>query len=344
MGHATSDRSGNKSSSKASKRVWRWFLNLLVKCVLNILFVTVADLSLKNTRRVARFFGRLAELFLSDIRRTIDANLAIAFPEMPQEERRALRRRNLNYLVEFGLDFLSMLKNPRWASSKFLLKALPPELDEPEQAVLWNLPHLGNWEVLAQQFPTMGHRAGAVVADFSLEVINKLIVRCRTLNGMELEPQQGGANGLRRMIEQGMHAGMLIDQNTSPRHGGRFIPFFGLPAATSRLAASVGRKYDCRIGIIACTKREDGKFEVSVRALPHRGAWYSDDDALTAELLRCDEDLIRNCPEQYLWLYKRWKYKPANGSEDLKAKYPFYATHDKFECSEEILESGKDND
>lgn len=330
------DFSSQSNGKKERHPFRRGLQNVLLTVVLRILFLTVAGRSLGFTRWLAGLLARLAALFLRGTCRTIEANLAVAFPELSRKERQALRQRNLRYLMETGLDILSMMKDNRWAKGKVV--GLPPESEVTgDKVILWNLPHFGNWEVLAQSFPLSGCRCAAVVAKFGLEVMDRLLSKCRRLYGLQLIPQDGASLGMKEALESGIHTGILIDQNTSPRHGGIFVPFFGLPAATSRLPASMARYMDCKIGIISCHKREDGKYEINYHFLPHTGAWYEDDLSLTCELLRCDEEIIRKHPEQYLWLYRRWRYRPANVTGELESRYPYYSAKSKAACAEEIL-------
>jgi lauroyl/myristoyl acyltransferase len=59
--------------------------------------------------------------------------------------------------------------------------------------------------------------------------------------------------------------------------------------------------------------------------LPKPVADYTDDLELTRDLLALHERLIRRFPEQYLWMYERWRYIPAATPPDERARYPFYA-------------------
>jgi hypothetical protein len=56
---------------------------------------------------------------------------------------------------------------------------------------------------------------------------------------------------------------------------------------------------------------------------------YADDREVIQELMHISEDFIRRYPEQYVWLYKRFRYIPQEASEELAARYPFYAARAK---------------
>ena len=42
-------------------------------------------------------------------------------------------------------------------------------------------------------------------------------------------------------------------------------------------------------------------------------------------LMDMSEEFIRKYPDQYLWFYRRFQYIPQGATDELKAKYPFYA-------------------
>ena len=60
---------------------------------------------------------------------------------------------------------------------------------------------------------------------------------------------------------------------------------------------------------------------------------------MTSDLVAANEKLIRQYPEQYLWIYQRWRYLPNNLTDEQKSRFPFYASHDKYACQDEMLEA-----
>jgi lauroyl/myristoyl acyltransferase len=299
------------------------FQDWLVRVVLWVLLHTLACHSLKTTRRLARFFGAVVGFLSPSTCRLIEANLAIAFPEMTKQERKELRKRNLAFFMEFGMDFLSMLKERDWSRSRVVQHEIPAECRG--KAVIWGLPHYGNWEVLSQHCCLQGFPAAAVVGDFNLPTLERIFSECRSRYGTKLIPYRGAARGMIAALHQGINIGILIDQNISPKHDGEFVEFFGLPAPVSLLPATLAIKENLPLGMIDCHKREDGIFEITWRNLPWNPQDFPDALSLTREILRQDEEIIREHPEQYLWCYKRWKYLPPDISPELREKFPYYS-------------------
>ncbi len=322
-------------SIPVNKRVRDIFLDLLLSCLL----FCFGGLSVKATRRFAKVSIFLARPLLSGRIRIIEANLKIAFPEKTSAQIRALRQKNLHFLVEFGLDFLQSLRYPRRFESRMRPFSFPDELKNCDQAGIFCSPHLGNWEMLIRFLPTFGRPFVLLAAKLSSPKLNRLLYQVRSSTGAEIVDAKGAARKVLQAIRDKKFVGLLNDQNISPRHGGIFVSFFGLPAATSRLPAALARRENTLLAAAACCKTKDGGFELLFQPLPKTTDQYKSDWELTAALIAANEKLIRRYPEQYLWLYQRWRYLPKNLSAEQKLRFPFYALHDKYDCQSEMLEA-----
>lgn len=327
--------SAKHKSTSLRKRLGEFVLDLVLSCML----FCFGGLSLRATRRIARISVFLARPFLGSLIRVIEANLKVAFPALDLAEIRALRTKNLQFMVEFGLDFLQALKHPGRLEAKMRPFFLPAELDMPGQAGVFCSPHLGNWEMLIHFLPSFGRPFVVVAAQFSSPKLNRLLNQARSSKGAEIISSAGAALKVRQAIHEKKFVGLLNDQNISPRHGGIFVRFFGLPAATSRLPAALARRENTLIAAAACCKTESGEFEMIYQPLPKTSDQYQSDWELTADLVAANEKLIRQYPEQYLWLYRRWRYLPNNLTEEQKNRFPFYALHGKYPCQSEMLDA-----
>ena len=325
----------NRKKIPLWKRLNDFVLDLLFSCILFFF----AGFSLQATRRFAKISVFLARPFLGSLIRVIEANLKVAFPEYSPAEIRSLRRKNLHFMVEFGLDFLQSLKYPKRMEARMRPFTLPKELQVPEQAGIFCTPHLGNWEMLVHFIPSFGRPFVLVATELRSPKLQRLMNQTRSSTGAEVIPSAGAAWKVHQALKDNKFVGMLIDQNISPRHGGIFVSFFGLPSATSRLPAAMARRENTMIATAACCKNADGEFEMIYQRLPKSANQYQSDWELTADLVAANEKLIRQFPEQYLWIYRRWRYLPSNLSEEQKKRFPFYALHNKYLCQNEMLET-----
>lgn len=293
----------------------------------------------------ARFFYYLTWLFLRAPRKVAAENLRQAFSGKTPAERKTLLKRNFVYLFELGLDWLHFFVHPERIEERLVrneelrahLKAnrpAPPEVP----GVIFCTPHLGNWELEAHVSFLCGNPGAVVVARFNSKLLNRLAERLRTAgDDTTIIPAEGAARGVLRALHEHRDIGILIDQNVSPKHGGIFLPFFGLPAPTSRLPAAIARRMKVPVYVVATVKRPDGNFEMEYAALPKPAPAYQSDAELTRDILAAFEVLIRRHPEQYLWLYRRWRYIPANAAPAQAAQFPSYAQQKRYSCPEEFL-------
>ncbi len=302
------------------------------------------NLSPASQRRWARLFLFLSRPLLRRQRKVALANLAIAFPQKSQKERNALEKKMFLHFITLGLDWLHFLRFPQDVPRRLIIptgfreRCTTPNPDSPCPSVLYCTLHQGNWELEAHISLLTGSPGSVVVARFHLECLNQLAERLRTADDQtQIIPAEGAALGVYRALKEGRNVGLLIDQNVSPRHGGIFLKFFGLPAVTSPMPAAIARRLRIPIYVVSCLRQPDGTYVMEQEPLPQPAWTYPSDEALTAHILQAYEAMIRRHPEQYLWFYPRWKYLPANVSPEGVAQFPFYAIPKRYPCPESQL-------
>ena len=74
----------------------------------------------------------------------------------------------------------------------------------------------------------------------------------------------------------------------------------------------------------ACVQDGPGLVFVG-RKVPFPASETCTEETLTHELMAVHEELIRRYPEQYAWIYKRWRYIPGDAPPEVAARYPYYA-------------------
>ena len=276
-------------------------------------------------------FARMLALALRCVpsfRKLTLANLAVAFPEKSRAERRRIWRENCAHLALTFLEFLWFDRHPE--RLKTLVDVSAPEAQDVLRrgragpGMIFLTPHLGNWEVSGQILAMHGVPFAAVAAPVKSRFVAAIMTRARTFSGMELIPEEGAVRGIVQAVRAGRSIGVLMDQNTSPRKGGIFVPFFALPAATSRAPAALARRLRLEIcpGMLV---REEGRLRLLIATMPKATAAYASDEELTRDLMAVNEQLIRRHPEQYVWFYKRWRYVPADVPAELRLRFPYYA-------------------
>jgi lauroyl/myristoyl acyltransferase len=85
------------------------------------------------------------------------------------------------------------------------------------------------------------------------------------------------------------------------------------------------KKLDIPVVVAGCV-RKGKRYEAFIRPLSKKTSEYKDDFELTQELMSLTESLVREYPDQYLWLYKRFQNIPKEADEELIKLYPYYAS------------------
>jgi Kdo2-lipid IVA lauroyltransferase/acyltransferase len=180
------------------------------------------------------------------------------------------------------------------------------------RGVLFATAHLGNWELSAFAHALIEGPMHIVVRPLDNPLIDRLVERRRTLTGNHLIEKEDFARGILKALAANQAVGILIDQNASPADG-VFVNFFGLRACAStgfaKLAAHSGAAV---IPGFALWSDEEQRYILHFDApIPISGDAARDTQTLQAVL----EATIRKYPDQWLWIHRRWKTRPAGEAE-----------------------------
>ncbi|UCH74690.1 MAG: lauroyl acyltransferase [Rhodospirillales bacterium] len=167
--------------------------------------------------------------------------------------------------------------------------------------------HFGNWEL-----------TGAIVSMFGLPLtviyrpaqnpwVNWLVELSRRDFTCGLLPKgRDAATGALTLLREGGHLGVLIDQKLNE---GVAVPFFGRDAMTSPVAARLALRFRCPVIPIRAERTRGARFRITIYpplALPDSGDRQADQTALLLEMNRMLEGWIRERPEQWFWVHRRW--------------------------------------
>lgn len=182
--------------------------------------------------------------------------------------------------------------------------------------------HLGNWEVMAQAVAFHGHPCLSVVAPLNNPFVSGVMNRFRRMTGQQLKEKRGAIKSLITRLREGGKVALVLDQNTSPREGGAFVPFFGLEVPVSNVVALLSSHTGADIVFTYCVVEKKGVYRIcSLPPLCVEDMIEPSKD-ITCAIAALTEKAVREHPGQWLWIYKRWKYMPADAPRE---RYPFYA-------------------
>ena len=261
--------------------------------------------------------------------RLIRANIKVALPEKTPREIRRIARKNASFTALLGLELLWFSGRPELLRPILTVapevSRLVDECRKSGRGLIWVSPHLGNWELARIVMDIMEVRTAVVVRPLNNPYLDGIVSGARNTGNVTAIPAAGAVKGMMKALKSGMVVATLIDQNTRVREGGVFIDFFGLPASSSRAPAMFARKMNALLGVGGVI-REGKTYKTFMRPMPDDVLKCPDDEKIISELMAVTEDFIRQYPEQYLWMYERWRYIPENAGEETKRRYPYYAT------------------
>lgn len=277
-------------------------------------------------------FAKFAGFFVyavPSLRMLIIANLKVAFPEKESREIRQIARKSCTNVVLFGMEFFWFTnRHDKLAELMYMSveqKKLMAECRDNKTGLIWVVPHLGNWELARIGISNANFPMSVVARTMDNPYLNKLINAGRKADGSNVIPAKGAVKGMIKALKEGSIVATLVDQNTRARDGGIFVNFFGLPVSASRAPAMFGRKFNAVLALSGATRKGYG-YEMIFKKMAKPASEYNSDEELIQDIMKLVEDLVREYPEQYLWMYKRWNYIPAYLDGEKKECYPYYAT------------------
>ncbi len=252
---------------------------------------------------IGRTFGPLM-----GVSKRAGRHLEIAFPGMPPAGKKKIVRgmwdnigRNIGeypHLAQIGKERLTV-------HNEHIIK----DVIAAGNGGIFFSAHVGNWEV---HVPGMLARYG-VAASLTYRALNNIYAdnilrRYRTLAG-EIKAYPKARESGKLLITDLKNKGylaILIDQKYNE---GIAVPFFGRPAMTNPIFVQLAQKYKCPVIATRCKRTKGANFEITLHEpLDMSGST----EQIMIEAHSILEGWIKDAPEQWLWLHRRWK------SEQLK--------------------------
>ena len=265
--------------------------------------------------------GNLYSIVGGRRRKIIDFNLALAFPEMTDSERRQLARAVARH---FGRSTLDAIRIQRLRPEELLAAVEIEGWEHVEQAaalgrgVFFLTAHMGSWEVAAL---VTGLKLEAGLSLINRPLDNPLLEveldRLRKLYGNHVFGKHNIAREMLRQLKSGGGVGILIDQRVREDQGIE-VPFFGHPAWTHQILARVARKTGAPVVPTFALRDAPGRYTLRYEApLTAEDLTEAEveDVPLTARYMAVLEAAIRDRPEQWLWYHDRWKQIRIRNSE-----------------------------
>ncbi len=285
--------------------------------------------------RISNGFALLLWMLDPRGRKASAENLDVVFgTEVPLAERRRLTRASYRCAVRsiVLLFHLQPLTTERYRS----LVRVDPEDDARFRELIAKHPkvilvsgHFGNWELLLASRSVFAYAPECVylAETTGFPSVDSFFERLRDRGAGGAGRRKRGSMALKKAVEDGRSVSLLMDRNVRGAHGGIYVPFLGLPARTTPLPAKLARWNDAPLAVCLLLPEGEAKWRLWISG-DLRGERTDDEDAdVWAATARVNDILsraIREFPEAWTWLIKRWKSRPT---PEL-GPYPAYSYYD----------------
>jgi KDO2-lipid IV(A) lauroyltransferase len=293
--------------SIARRRLDRWVYHPLQSALMFLSYGLFWLLPIDAASALGGWVGRVAGPWLVAANRRAMHNLALAMPELTEEQRRRIVRGMWDNIGRtFGeYPHLVKIRDSDRVEVVGAEHVNGPEISRRPRILIGG--HVGNWEVAGAWTAKNVGRMTFIYRVPNNILADRLIQRIRSASGI-VQYSKGfdGTKGATRALARGDNLGMLLDQKLNQ---GIAVPFFGRDAMTTPALALFALRFDCAV-VPAKVERVGGAHfrmifypELVISPTGDRDA---DILAIMTRVNQILEGWIREHPEQWTWMHRRW--------------------------------------
>jgi KDO2-lipid IV(A) lauroyltransferase len=264
--------------------------------------------------RIARSVGPLLPAH-----RTGLANARAAFPERGEAEIRALVLGAWENLGRVGAEYAHLAElfdydyynqRPDRRVEVDGIEQFVALKEDGKPGIIFSA-HLANWELPAICAARYDLDLTAVFRPPNDPAVAHVVheIRSQTMGGLEAA-RAGAAFAMQGVLERGGHLGMLIDQHFTR---GVVVEFFGRPALTNPILGKFARAFDCPVHGARVVRLPGHRFKLQLTPaldLPRDAEGLVHVTGAMQAMTRVVEGWVREHPEQWLWMHRRWRTPP----------------------------------
>jgi len=280
-----------------------------------LLFIGFIFQSNSNKRKAE--FGKRIGRFLAKINKKrfnvgID-NLSYAFPNFSLE---LIQKINISAYENLGITLMELL------SFKYLkpenidkliqyknVELIANSINEGRGAILMS-GHFGNWELIALGIGLkLGKPINIIVKSQSNKYLDRILNKYRERFGNVTIEMKNAARNLITVLRKGGCIALLVDQSARGEKDILYPEFFGRPAATYSTPAYLSLKFKVPIFFSVSIRQEDYSYSAEIIEIKSDDLEFNEKGIfeLTKRHITALENVIRNYPDHWSWMHKRWK-------------------------------------
>jgi Kdo2-lipid IVA lauroyltransferase/acyltransferase len=262
--------------------------------------------------KLGRLCGSVLHFLDAPHRRIVARNLKFTHPHWTRDRIKKISRDVFQHLCITLFEFFQLavlteadvLKRARVVGLENLSDAL-----QSKNGLIIVSAHLGNWEMGLQfarcflQKPILG-----VAKKIRFEPFNRWVHRLRTRFGIRIIYKKGALPEMRQALRQGGILALLVDQ--SRRSEGVEVQFFGKKVTATPAAAFLAIRCKSPVVPVFCIREADGQLTIQIKPplkMLRTKDLRADVQINTQMITDAVERVVRDYPEQWFWVHKRWK-------------------------------------
>lgn len=275
--------------------------------------------------RTARWMGSIWYRIMPRHRERAIEHLRLAYgPRMSQRQRERVALASMQHVTMMAVEMLftpRLINEWTWPRYIRLGENMRPGLEAllSRRGAIVLTGHYGNWELLGFAMTALGFPMVAVMRPLDNPYLNDHVMGVRSRRGLQLLYKKGATQSAGDVLAAGGTLAFIADQNAG--HKGQFVEFFGRKASTYKSIALLAIEYQVPI-LVAYARRLNDRYEYEIgcNRIIRPEEWAGRDDEvhwITQEYTRAIEEFVRQAPEQYLWIHRRWKSRPKEEQRPL---------------------------
>lgn len=276
----------------------------------------ISSLPVETALELAGPLGRLLYRWDRKHRERTLSHLKLAFPEWSQQRVEQVAIESFEHFVRLAVEVVHLprLVHARCWPSRIGRCELGPavELLSRGRPLLLVTGHYGNWEMLGSLLAVLGFPMAALARPIDHRRVNDWLLGIRESKGLRIITKWDATDVMVDLLRSGGALGFIADQNAGDR--GMFVPYFGRLASSYKSIGLLAMQLQAPI-IVGYARRigTQARYDLGVTDIIRPEDWSGARDPLyyiTARYNRALEMMIRECPQQYLWMHRRWKSRP----------------------------------
>ncbi len=171
--------------------------------------------------------------------------------------------------------------------------------------------HFGSWEWIPLALGTEGAPMHVIVRPIDNPYLNQMVQGMRERFGNVVLNKRSETGEIIKLLRQGKSIGFLLDQDVG-RAKAIFVDYFGRPAATNKALATIALRTGAPVVPMFIIRKKGGHQLIIEKpmTLPRTGNLKQDMIDITTLFTKKIEFYVRQYPDHWLWLHRRWKTQP----------------------------------